>query len=419
MARIELIDPSTSLAERLAGAWRYPLRGAALATCLALTVSHYVALLPSFFGVLASLAVWTATWRYAADCLLHTAHGYADPPDVSLATAEQQGWLLTGVNVVGYLLCLVCAAYFPTLFWPLVIVSIVALPAIDMSLAFDGNLLLALNPLTWLRVMAGFGVAYLLPVAINALLGAMLVVTALAASHLPRLIGIPLVAFVSNYLVFLVFHIMGSMIHQRHEVFGLLPQAQEIARATGQDADEQLLEEVDALAKHDPRAAIGKLVARMQDRSSPVAMHQAYRRLLKSQGLHDGLITHGQIWIAALLANGEQRRALGVLQESVELDPNFLPDDPENARQLIDLAARTGMSRLAVKLCRSFIAIWPKHTLVPHHALCAARLLEESLGQPTEALVLLSRVAPQWLNHPMQADMQALMQKLQTPKLPS
>jgi hypothetical protein len=148
-------------------------------------------------------------------------------------------------------------------------------------------------------------------------------------------------------------------------------------------------------------------------------MHQAYRRLLKSQGLSDGLITHGQIWITALLANGEQRRALGVLQESVELDPNFLPDDPDNASQLIDLAARTGMSRLAIRLCRSFIAIWPNHTLVPRHALCAAGLLDEPLGQPTEALVLLSRVAPRWPDHPMQGDMQALMQKLQKPKLPS
>lgn len=419
MARIQFVDPETSLAARLASAWSYPLRGAALATCLALTVSHYVALLPSFFGTLASLAVWTATWRYAADCLLHTAHGYADPPDVSIAAGEQQGWTLTGVNFVSYLLCLICAVAFPGLFWPLVIIEIIALPAIDMSLAFDGNLLHALNPLTWLRVMAGFGVAYLLPVAINALLGAMLVLTALAASHLPRLLGIPLVAFVANYLVLLVFHIMGSMIHQRHEVFGLQPQAQELARTSHQDADELLLEDVEALAKHDPRAAIVKLVARMQDRSAPASLHQAYRRLLKSQGLHDGLLTHGQIWITALLANGEQRRALGVLQESVDLDPGFLPDDPNNASQLIDAAARAGMSRLAVRLCRSFITTWPRHTLVPQHALCAARLLDEPLGQPTEALVLLSRVAPHWPDHPMQGDMRAAMQKLQSPRLPS
>jgi hypothetical protein len=419
MPRIEVIDPNVSLAERLGGAWRYPLRGAALATCVALTLCHYLALLPSFVGVLASLLIWAATWRYAADCLLHTAHGYADPPDVSIGASEQQGWSLTGINVLGYLLCLVCAVVFPALFWPLVIIEIVALPAIDMSLAFDGNLLHALNPFNWLRIMAAFGVAYLLPVAINVLLGALLIATTIAASHLPRLLGIPLVAFVSNYLVFLVFHIMGSMIHQRHEVFGLQPQAHDLARANGQDADQQLLDEVQELATHDPRAAIGKLVARMQDRSSPASLHQAYRQLLKSQGLHDGLITHGQIWITALLANGESRRALGVLQESVELDANFLPDDPDNARQLIDLAVRSGMNRLAVRLCRSFIAAWPRHTLAPHHALCAARLLDEPLGQPTEALVLLSRVAPHWPDHPMQGDMQALMRKLQTPRLAS
>ncbi|HEX7816327.1 hypothetical protein [Dyella sp.] len=419
MARIEVVSSDASLGQRLGRAWSYPLRGAALATCVALTLSHYVALLPTFVGTLLNLVVWTATWRYAADCLLHSAHGYADPPDVSIAAGESQGWMLTGVNFVVFLLCLICAVLSPGAFWPLVIMVMMAMPAIDMSIAFDGNLLHALNPFTWLRVMAGFGVAYLLPVIIHAVLGIMLIGVALLATHLPRFIGIPLEAFIANYLVLLVFHIMGSMIHQRHDVFGLTPQAHELARANKQDADALLLEEVAELEKHDPRRAIEKLVARMQDRSSPASLHQAYRRLLASQNLRDGLLVHGQIWIAALVANGELRRALSVLQECSELDPQFLPDDPDNARMVIDMATRSGMNRLAVRLCRSFIATWPRHTYVPQHALLAARLLNAPLDLRTEAIVLLGRVQPQWPDHPLQGDMQALMQTLQAPRLAS
>ena len=415
--RVAVVALDVPLSARLAGAWRYPLHGAALSTIVALTLSHYVAFLPSFIGVLASLVVWTATWRYAADCLLHSANGYAEPPEVSVAASAQQGWTLTGTNFVLYLLMLVCAFAFPMLFWVMVLFCVIVLPAIDMSLAYDGNLLHAFYPVTWIRIIGGFGVAYLLPLAIQALLGVSLVFTVYLSAFLPRVIGIPLTAFVSNYLVILVFHIMGTMLHQRHDVFGLRPQAQLDALANHQDADEALLVDVDALARHDRRAAIGRLAARMQDRASPTAMHLTYRQLLRAEGLTDALLSHGQIWITALIANDQERRALGLVQECSEWDPQFLPDDPDNAGKLIDLAARSGMNRLAVRMSRSFIAVWPHDPRGPLHMLSAAHQLAGPLQQPTEALVMISRTASQWPDHPAQPQIQDLIAQLRDRRL--
>lgn len=412
MPRIEVSAVDTPFDERLAAGFGYPLRGAGLATCVALALVHYVGLLPSYIGVLASALVWAATWRYAADCLLHTANGYADPPDVGSEGSNTSGWGLTAIHLLLVALCVLAIVFFPRLLWPVLIVSALVLPAIDMSLAFDGNMALALNPLNWVRVIAAFGTAYLLPVAINLLLGLSIVFASITTALLPRLLALPLFAFAYTYLIVLAFHLMGVMIHQRHERFGLEPEAPKLAKAGGQDADDVLLVEVDALAPGDPAAAIALLVARLQDRAAPASVHLAYRRLLQRQHLRDGLLVHGQIWMAALIAQGESRRALGVLQECCGIDADFIPDDPRTCGELADLSARLGMRRLALHLCRGYLAHWPRDPQLPHYGLLAARLLGEHAEEHAEATQLLDQLAVAWPAHPLHDDIVTQRQRL-------
>ncbi|GGY22571.1 hypothetical protein GCM10008098_14800 [Rhodanobacter panaciterrae] len=412
MPRIEVAAADTPFGERLRTGFGYPLRGAGLATCVVLALIHYVGLLPSWIGALASAFVWAATWRYAADCMLHTANGYADPPNVGSDGNSASGWGLTAIHLLIVALCVLAIVFFPSLLWPVLILSALALPAIDMSLAFDGNLALALNPLNWGRVIAAFGAAYLVPVAINLLLGILIVLASLTSALLPRLLALPLFAFAYTYLIVLAFHLMGVMIHQRHERFGLEPEAPKLAKAGGQDADEILLAEVDALTQADPAAATALLVARMQDRVAPASLHLAYRRLLQQQNLRDGLLVHGQIWIAALIAQGESRRALGLLQECCGIDASFVPDDPRTCGELADLAARLGMSRIALHLCNGFLAHWPRDAQAPHYGLLAVRQLAEHADQHAEATALLDRLAAAWPEHPLRAEIDAQRRQL-------
>ncbi|MFC5437741.1 hypothetical protein ACFPME_14355 [Rhodanobacter umsongensis] len=415
MPRVETVAADTPFGDRLRTGFGYPLRGAALPTCVVIALLHYVGLLPSYIGALASALVWAATWRYAADCLLHTAHGYADPPDVGSDGNDASGWGLTAIHLLVAALCLIAIVFFPRLLWPVLIVSALALPAIDMSLAFDGNLALALNPFNWTRVIGSFGAAYLIPVAINLLLGVLIVLASVSTALLPRLLALPLFAFAYTYLIVLAFHLMGAMIHQRHERFGLEPEAPKLARAGGQDADETLLAEVEALAPADPAAATALLVARMQDRIAPASLHLAYRRLLQRQNLRDGLLVHGQIWIAALIAQGESRRALGLLQECRGIDDGFIPDDPRTCGELADLAARLGMSRLALHLCGCFVAQWPRDPQAAHYGLLAARKLAEHVDQRAEATALLDRLVAAWPEHPLRAEIDAQRRLLGSP----
>ncbi|TPG51016.1 hypothetical protein EAH75_06360 [Rhodanobacter glycinis] len=415
MPRVETVAADTPFEERLRTGFSYPLRGAALPTCVVMALLHYVGLLPSYVGALASALVWAATWRYAADCMLHTANGYADPPDVGSEGNDSSGWGLTAIHLLVVAFCVIAIVFFPRLLWPVLIVSALALPAIDMSLAFDGNLALALNPFNWGRVIGSFGAAYLIPVAINLLLGVLIALASIGTALLPRLLALPLFAFAYTYLIVLAFHLMGVMIHQRHERFGLEPEAPKLAKAGGQDADEALLAVVDALAHTDPAAATALLVARMRDRVAPASLHLAYRRLLQRQNLRDGLLMHGQIWIAALIAQGESRRALGLLQECCGIDAGFVPDDPRTCGELADLAARLGINRIALHLCNGFLAHWPRDPQAPHYGLLAARQLAEHPDQHAEATALLDRLADAWPNHPLRAEIDAQRRQLAGP----
>ncbi|HTM27901.1 MAG TPA: hypothetical protein VL097_00905, partial [Rhodanobacter sp.] len=325
------------------------------------------------------------------------------------------GWGLTAIHLLMVALCVVAIVFFPRLLWPVLILSALVLPAIDMSLAFDGNLALAINPLNWVRIISGFGAAYLIPVAINLLLGLLIVLASVTTALLPRLFALPLFAFAYTYLIVLAFHLMGAMIHQRHEHFGIEPEAEKLAAASRQDADSRLLDEVRGLAVDDPLTALRQLAARLQERTAPPPVHQLYRELLHRQNLRADLLVHGQIWIAALIAQGESRRALGVLQECCLIDEGFAPDDPRTCGELADLAARLGMSRLAIHLCRSYLAHWPRDPQAPHYGLLAARQLAAHADQRAEAAALLDRLVDAWPDHPLRAEVDAQRRQLGSP----
>lgn len=409
MSKIELIDPHQPLSGQLLEALRYPLRAAALPALVAFTLAHYLGLLP-VAGWLLELVIWAATYLYALECLRHSADGFAQPPE--FAEPGHGGWALVAILLWSTVLTLLVKLNFGG-GWLITALMAVSLPAIAMSLALDGSVAHALNPLTWLQVMSRFGLAYLLLIGMQLLIALIVGVTQHGAeSILPRLLALALFYFVANYATLFNFHLMGVLIHQRHEQFGMQPKAQVLATQNHQDDDQDLLDEVEALAHEQPRAALDLLVPRLRNRAAPDTLHLAYRRLLKQQDLHDAMLVHGQIWIAALIAQGESRRALGVLQECIGLEADFIPDDPRSCGELADLAARLGMSRMALQLGRGYLAHWPRDPQAPHYGRLTSRLLSAHPDQHAEALKLLEQFAADWSGHPLSAEIDLQRQRL-------
>jgi hypothetical protein len=69
------------------------------------------------------------------------------------------------------------------------------------------------------------------------------------------------------------------------------------------------------------------------------------------------------------------------------------------------------MRRMALRLCRGWLARWPRDGRAPAVALLAARELEAE-GQAMEAAVLLGRVAGAWTDHPQHGELLARIQQL-------
>jgi hypothetical protein len=409
MARIELIDTELPLSQQLLSALRYPWTGAALPALAAFTLSHYLALLP-LVGWFIELGLWAATYMYALECLRHTAEGYAQPPE--FAEPGHGGWALVAILLWSALLTLLVKLSFGGGAWIVTLLMAVSLPAIAMSLALDGGVGHALNPLTWVRVMMRFGTPYLLLIGVQLLIALVVGMAQVAfESSLPRVISLPLFYLAANYATLFNFHLMGRLVHQRHEHFGLQPQAHMLAREIHQDADQNLLDEVQSLSSTHPRAALDLLVPRLRDHAAPPALHVAYRRLLQQQGFNDALLVHGQIWMTALIAQGEPRRALGVLQECCGIDAAFIPDDPRTCGELADLATRLGMHRIALTLCLGYLTHWPRDTQAPHFGLLAARLLDEQPEQHAEAAALLDQLATAWPDHPLHGEINLQRQR--------
>lgn len=416
MTRIELLDTRQSLPQQLQEALRYPLRPAALPGLIAFTLAHYLALLP-VAGWLLELIIWAATYLYALECLRHSADGFAEPPE--FAEPGHGGWALVAILLWSTVLTLAVKMNFGGGTAWVSILMAVALPSIAMSLALDGSVSHALNPLTWLQVMSRFGRAYLLLVAVQLLIALVVGWSQQGLDHvLPRLLALPLFYLIANYATLFNFHLMGVLIHQRHEDFGMQPKAHQLVGQIHQDDDQNLLNEVEALTREQPNAALDLLVPRLRDRAAPASLHMAYRRILKQQGLRDALLVHGQIWMATLIAQGEARRALGMLQECVELDATIIPDDPRTCGELADLAARLGISRIALHLCRGYLTQWPRDGHVPHYGLLAARLLAEHADQQQDAVQLLLALAPAWSEHPLHPQLVALASKLSSTPAP-
>ena len=410
MLRIELIDTELPLSQQLLIALRYPLSGGALSAMAAFTLAHYLSLLP-VAGWFIELGLWAATYMYALECLRHTADGYAMSPE--FAEPGHGGWALVAILLWSTVLTLLVKLNFGGGTWIITSLMAISLPAIAMSLALDGSVGHALNPVTWVRVISRFGLPYLWLIGVQLLIAVVIGVAQFAfESAFPRVISLPLFYLAATYATLFNFHLMGLLIHQRHEHFGLQPQAHVLAREIHQDADQNLLDEVEALAPEQPRAALDLLVPRLRDSAAPAALHIAYRKLLRQLSLNDALLVHGQIWMAALIAQGESRRALGVLQECSGIDAEFIPDDPRTCCELADLAARLSMHRIALKLCRGYLAHWPRDMQAPHCGLLAAQILGEQPEQHAEAAAMLQQLAAAWPDHPLLAQINAQRQRL-------
>jgi hypothetical protein len=376
--------------QRLPEIARYPLQGAALPTIAVLVL--LIALFGWFpiLGLLVTGVCWLAAYKYAFEILQDSAHGKPEPPESVLRIDGYVVIYYLILQVILFVVPLLLMLFSPPLGWVALVLSVLMQPVAIMCLAMSGSLGNALDPSRWFAVVSRIGWPYL------AVVGLLFVIQASAAnagsllsSLLPGLIAGPLVNVFAFWGIFATFHLMGYLIYQYHEALHFEPEAHQALPGRPRNRDQLLLDQAgERLQAGEPEAALVLLREEMRERAVTPEVHELYRRLLRQADDRTGLIEHGRIFLHLLLLEKQERRALGLARECLDLDPDFTTPEVEDGARLAQRAATLGQSALAIDLLRAAIGKDPRHPDMP--ALSRLQTNGSGLEVPPTAVTKLS-----------------------------
>lgn len=363
---------------RLSDISLYPFRGAALISLVVYSLGSLLGFLPGI-GWILQLVIWVASYRYAFEILVRTAHGQMDAPEFATHTDTGVVWRF----IVLWLICLFLFLLASLLGGPwlgiltLLLLSLL-LPGAIISLAMDGSLPQALDPRTAFAIMSRIGAPYF------AAFGLLFVIQVSAATagnwlaqFMPPFLAELLATTASLWGLFVAFHLMGYLCFQYHEALGFEPEEHGKAHSGPRTRDSTLMEEAEALvADGQVDTAIARIAQEMQERAVPIPAHELYRKLLHSRGDQARLQAHASLYLNLLMMEKQQeRRALALLREALDIDRSFTSPQPEEAHRLARRARDLGQTQLALDIWLPMIKRWPREPGSVDWALEAADLL--------------------------------------------
>lgn len=389
--------------QRLPEISRYPLRPAALGWIGLLAVLRLLGLLPGIAGWVLDLIVSLALYRFAVECLIATAHGRLDPPEWNNRADTDDAWGMLALQFGMMMLVLLGFFLFgPELGLVFLFFVIAAGPAATMSVAIEGSVLNALNPLKWIAVMTRFGWPYFVVV---------LLCLVYAVSHanllafvegaLPTVVAVVVANLLVHYVVVVTFHLMGYLIWQYHDEIGFeveTPRARVDLRA---DPDQDTLDAVHALLSEGrPQEAADRLESVVYGgRGATLAVHDRLDKVLAVLADPARRLRHAREYIRVLLAQNQSRKAVDVLRDAQGMDAGFMPLDGDDVAPLADEAVRRGQHAVALRVLSGFRKQFPKHADLPRNYLLAARLLTEHAAREDQALAILRQLEHAFPQH--------------------
>jgi len=386
--------------------FRYPFNGKVLPMLIVISLASVTTLIP-VLGFFLWLLIWAMLFKISYEILSSTASGELDGPGAITQMSDGIMFKHIGLLIVMALGYVLLVGYFesPALALALGIFLLLALPAAMMTLAMTQSLFQALNPLMWIQIMRTTGASYLLT---SVFLLMMLFSQAQAEAFLLPLFGgsmmlfLVVSTFISAYFMAASFHLMGYLLYQFHDQFGI--EVREPASAGASALNElPLLAEATAMVREGQTDEAVKFLGAEIDRSgAEPEVHDYYRKLLHSRGETRALVEHGKVYVAILIhAFEDTRKALGVAEECLNIDKSFEPTNPGDVRTLAQLAFDQGRHGLVLKLTSGFGKLHPRHHHVVDNYLLAARSMMEDPTRTEKAANLLRQLKKRFPDHPL------------------
>jgi len=402
--------------QRLRSITLYPLRGAAFSSLLALTLASLLGLIP-VIGVVFTILVWIGAYKYAFEVLRTTADGRMEAPEVVLGTESGVVIRLIAMQLIFIAVILLATV----LGGPVIGLATIALiaflqPGCIMSLAMDGSLPHALNPATPLALVSRIGWPYMAVFGLLFVIQAsMFTATVWLAGVMPPVVADLMVSAVSFWALFAAFHLMGYLVYQYHEVLGYVPTGTETLPGR-RSPDTDLLAEAEGYVRDGQLdTALELLRGEIRSRAVGMETHELYRRLLQQGGNAAALSCHAREYLNVLVMEKHDRRAIGLLRESLDADPDFVPMQVPMAEQLIERARLSGQKQLALDARLALLRAHPRDPSAPGWALENALQLLERGDRDQEARALLAQARERCEDGILQAKIDAATQLLPDP----
>ncbi|MDQ2070813.1 hypothetical protein [Natronospira bacteriovora] len=407
--------------ERLPRIFAYPFHSACLTSLGLFALLYGVGIFLPLIGFLLVLVAYVGLYKFAADCLEATARGWMEPPEIQSANTS---WMLAKQFLLLFgLILLVVAVAIAT--GSMLLTALVGLavgfawPAAIMIVVMTNSLLYALNPLAWFNVIRRIGWAYFIAVLLLMMLS---LSQTMAEGLMAWLAGYGWLGAVGLFLVggyFLIasFHLMGYLVYENHEALGVEVDGEGVdKRREGKQvsvpATPALQEAEERIRQGDTDGAIAHLRTTLNQGGLPEE-HERYRKLLSLQGRKEELLEHGREYISILLYGHEdEKKAMLVMKECLQLDPNFRPKEARTVLDLAQVMDRFADHESVIKLTNGFAQQHPKHPDVAENYYLAARALWFGRGKDEQALKILGQLIRRFPEHEKRGEMERLASQI-------
>jgi tetratricopeptide (TPR) repeat protein len=112
-------------------------------------------------------------------------------------------------------------------------------------------------------------------------------------------------------------------------------------------------------------AAMQRLDEEIRTRAVTPEVHELYRRLLRSSADAAAIEKHAALYLNLLMLEKQERKALGLLRESLTANPDFVPLQVEHGDQLAQRARTLGQAQLALDQWQALLRRHPKDGAAP------------------------------------------------------
>jgi hypothetical protein len=289
------------------------------------------------------------------------------------------------------------------------------LPAVILRIgrehALPATLRGGLNPAGLARVMGLTGRPYAVAAGVP-LVVALITAGALygLAGPLPLEIRMVTGSLLVGYTVLIAFRLAACLAVRFREELGYTKKRPQPVEPAPKEAPEPTTDErVKALVKAERFEESAELLrAELTEHPANLYWWERYYRMLRHLNRDDSILTASKGFLTVLLHSGEEVRAMEVIHDALNRDPDFCPARPEQIFLLARIARREDRPRLALRIMNGFAKRCPDHADAPKVLLLAARIAGEDFRRTQEADKLLDSLLRHYPDHPLASEAKRL-----------